>query len=395
MLAKLQTYLKGDRAIWMITLALSVFSLLLVYSSIVTLAYKYHGGNTLKYLVKHGFFLLSGFAIIYGTHRIKYTYFSKLSVLFLYLTVPLLALTLLVGSNINQASRWLTIPVIEQSFQTSDLAKLALIMYVARFLSIKQDEIKDFQKAFLPILFPIIIVCALIFPANFSTAAVLFASTLILMFIGRIRVVYLIGLVFTGILGVFLALSVAKYAPTVFPRASTWVKRVESFSSQENKANYQVEQAKIAIATGGITGKGPGRSTQRNFLPHPYSDFIYAIVLEEYGTIGGVIILFLYIILFLRCIRIAIKTEKIFASLLVIGLGFILVFQAFINMAVAVNLLPVTGQPLPMVSMGGTSIWFTSIAIGIILSVSRGIEEEVRDENETEPLNQTGNYVVA
>lgn len=384
-------YLKGDRAIWLITLFLGVASLLLVYSSIVTLAYKHSDGNTLRYLVRHGFFLLSGFGIIYVTHNIKYNYFSRISQVLLFASIPLLALTLIVGTNINDASRWLTIPVINQSFQTSDFAKLALVMYVARMLSVKQDEIKDFKKAFLPIFIPVVIVCGLIFPANFSTAAVLFAACLVLMFIGRIPISQLISLASIGIVFIVISIGVAKFAPALFPRAETWVNRIENFSKGDQEGNYQVEQAKIAIATGGIQGKGPGNSTQRNFLPHPYSDFIYAIVIEEYGLIGGFLVMFLYLMLFFRAIRIVLKSPKTFGSLLVVGISFILVFQALINMAVAVNLLPVTGQPLPFMSMGGTSIWFTSVAIGVILSVSREVDQNQAQEIPEKENNELNN----
>lgn len=384
-------YLKGDRAIWLITLFLGVASLLLVYSSIVTLAYKHSDGNTLRYLVRHGFFLLSGFGIIYVTYNIKYNYFSRISQVLLFASIPLLALTLIVGTNINDASRWLTIPVINQSFQTSDFAKLALVMYVARMLSVKQDEIKDFKKAFLPIFIPVVIVCGLIFPANFSTAAVLFAACLVLMFIGRIPISQLISLASIGIVFIVISIGVAKFAPALFPRAETWVNRIENFSKGDQEGNYQVEQAKIAIATGGIQGKGPGNSTQRNFLPHPYSDFIYAIVIEEYGLIGGFLVMFLYLMLFFRAIRIVLKSPKTFGSLLVVGISFILVFQALINMAVAVNLLPVTGQPLPFMSMGGTSIWFTSVAIGVILSVSREVDQNQAQEIPEQENNELNN----
>lgn len=296
----------------------------------------------------------------------------------LYLSIPLLLLTLVIGSNLNNASRWLVIPVINQSFQTSDLAKLALVMYVARMLWLKKDVLSSFKEGFLPIIIPVAIVCGLILPANFSTAAVLFSSCMVLMFIGGVPLKHFASLIPAGVVmlaGVFL---IAQFAPKVFPRAETWKKRVERFSSNEKDkdGNYQVEQSKIAIAKGGIAGQGPGNSNQRNFLPHPYSDFIYAIVLEEYGMIGGAIILMLYIILFFRALRIANKTEQLFPQLLALGLSFSLVFQAMINMAVAVNLLPVTGQPLPLVSMGGTSTWFTCLSLGIILSVSRGIELE-------------------
>ena len=313
---------------------------------------------------------------MYGIHRIKYSYFSRVAQLALYVSIPLLLLTLLIGSNLNNATRWLVIPVINQSFQTSDLAKLSLIMYVARRLSISQDIIKDFKKAFVPIVIPIFAVCGLIFPANFSTAAVLFTVCLVLMFIGRISLKHIGATIGSGIVVIALAFLLAMSVPGLLPRIDTWIARIENFSSADSNSNYQAEQSKIAVATGGITGKGPGKSTQRNFLPHPYSDFIYAIVLEEYGLIGGITVLMLYLILLYRAVRIVVKSPKAFGALLAVGIAFMLVFQAMINMAVAVNLFPVTGQPLPMVSMGGTSIWFTCIAIGIILSVSRGVEDE-------------------
>ncbi len=369
-------YTKGDRAIWLVVLFLAIISTLVVYTSITSLAYRHHNGNTFYYLFRHSTFLIIGLGIMYGIHRIKYSYFSRVAQLALYISVPLLILTLLIGSNLNNASRWLVIPVINQSFQTSDLAKLSLIMYVARILSIRQDVIKDFKKAFIPIVLPIFVVCGLIFPANFSTAAVLFTVCLVLMFIGRISLKHIGAMIGSGIAAIGLAFLLAMSVPGLLPRIDTWIARIENFSSADSKGNYQAEQSKIAVAAGGITGKGPGKSTQRNFLPHPYSDFIYAIVLEEYGLIGGVAVLMLYLILLYRAVRIVVKSPKAFGALLAVGIAFMLVFQAMINMAVAVNLFPVTGQPLPMVSMGGTSIWFTCIAIGIILSVSRGIEGE-------------------
>jgi cell division protein FtsW len=377
----------GDKAIWLVVLFLGLLSVLAVYSSIVTLAYKHHEGNTLYYLVRHSMFLAIGLFIIYFVHKVKYIYFSRVSQLALYISIPLLLVTLLFGANINEASRWLVIPVINQTFQTSDFAKLALIMYVARMLVIKQNKITDFKEAFLPIVIPVIIICGLIVRSNFSTAAALFISSLMLMFFGKIKIKHLAGLVAVGLICITIVLLIGKVAPSVFPRAQTWINRVENFGNNNDAdANYQVEQSKIAIATGGIAGKGPGKSTQRNFLPHPYSDFIYAIIIEEYGIIGGFAVVFLYLILLFRAIKIAISCEKLFGSLLVLGISFSLVFQAMINMAVAVNIIPVTGQPLPMISMGGTSIWFTCIAIGIILSVS--VETEKTKVN-TMPAHAT------
>ncbi len=380
-------YFKWDRAIWLIAFFLCIASLLLVYSSISTLAYKYHGGNTIFYLMRHGFFLLAGLGIMFLIHRVRYSYFSRISQLLLYISIPLLLVTLVMGSNINEASRWLQIPVINQTFQTSDLAKLALITYVARMLTVKQDVIHDFNQGVLPILIPVFVVCALIFPANFSTAALLFGSSFILMFLGGVRVKHLSAVIGGVILMVILSFFVAKSAPNLFPRMGTWISRIENFNEPSKDGNYQVEQSKIAIANGGIARLAPGKSIQRNFLPHPYSDFIFAIVLEEYGMLGGILILALYMILFIRVLRIVKKCKQKFGAYLVLGITFMLVFQALVNMAVAVNLFPVTGQPLPLVSMGGTSTWFTCIGLGIVLSVSAHLSEEPDDEESKQGKN--------
>ncbi|MGI8893910.1 MAG: FtsW/RodA/SpoVE family cell cycle protein [Bacteroidia bacterium] len=375
----LETYVKGDRLIWLVVILLSLFSVLAVYSSTGTLAYRYQAGNTEYYLFKHFIILVAGFLIMYLAHLVRYTYYSRIAQLGLLVAIPLLIFTLLSGTNINEASRWLTLPIVNLSFQTSDFAKLALLLFVARILSKKQENIKDFKSAFVPIILPIIIVCGLILPANLSTAAVLFATCIFLMFIGRINLKYIGILLGAGLLMLSIFVTIMLQMEDT-GRVGTWKKRIENFATGNEEGNYQTQQAKIAVATGGLFGKGPGNSSQRNFLPHPYSDFIFAIVIEEYGMFGGAIIVFLYIVLFYRAIIIVKKNPRAFATLLAIGCSFSLVFQAMINMAVAVNLFPVTGQPLPLVSMGGTSIWFTSIAIGIILSVSR--------ESETEPVGK-------
>lgn len=372
----LETYVKGDRVVWLVVILLSLFSVLAVYSSTGTLAYRYQAGNTEYYLFKHFIILIAGFLIMYLAHLVRYTYYSRIAQLGLLVAIPLLIFTLLSGTNINEASRWLTLPIINLSFQTSDFAKLALLLFVARILSKKQENIKDFKSTFVPIILPVIIVCGLILPANLSTAAVLFATCIFLMFIGRVNLKYITILLASGLLLLSIFVTVMLQMENT-GRVGTWKKRIENFVSDDNEGNYQTQQAKIAVATGGLFGKGPGNSSQRNFLPHPYSDFIFAIVIEEYGMFGGAIVVLLYIVLFYRAIIIVKKNPRAFATLLAIGCSFSLVFQAMINMAVAVNLFPVTGQPLPLVSMGGTSIWFTSIAIGIILSVSR--------ENEREP----------
>ena len=379
----LETYFKGDRTIWLIVILLSIVSILAVYSSTGTLAYKYQSGNTEYYLFKHGIIMILGFALMYMGHFVKYTFYARIANLGIIIAIPLLLMTLLMGSNINEASRWLTLPIIGLSFQTSDFAKVALILYVARALSKRQDNIKDFKSAFVPIIVPVGLVCGLILPANFSTSAVLFTTCVILMFIGRISVKYIASMIGIAITVFALFLMIA-YVAGYDGRISTWKARIENFSSGDAEGNYQVEQAKIAVATGGVLGKGPGNSSQRNFLPHPYSDFIFAIIIEEYGLFGGTFVVFLYLLLFYRALQIVKRTERAFAALITIGCAFSLVFQALINMAVAVNLFPVTGQPLPMLSMGGTSIWFTSAAIGIILSVSSEI-----DKSETVPTHAT------
>ncbi len=373
--------IKGDKIIWLVVIILSVLSLLAVYSSTGTLAYKYQGGNTEYYMIKHFIILVFGLLIMYFTHLIKYKYYGRIFQVALWIAIPLLALTLLIGLDLNDAKRVLPLPF-GLTFQTSDLAKLALIIYLARMLTIRQEQIKDFRHAFLPIIFPVLLVCFLIFPANFSTAAILFTTSLVLMFIGRVSLKHIFSMIGIGIVVMLVLFMVAKAYPRTLPRFDTWISRLESFSDKESEENYQVEQAKIAIAKGGIFGKMPGNSEQRNFLPHPYSDFIFAIIIEEYGLIGGALTVFLYMILLFRAVKIVIRCPRNFGAFLTIGVAFSLVFQAMINMGVAVHLLPVTGQTLPLVSMGGTSIWFTSIAIGIILSVSKELENNPEQDEQ-------------
>lgn len=365
--------------IWLVVIILTVFSLLAVYSSTGTLAYRYQQGNTEYYLFKQFIILIFGIGLMYIAHLVKYTYYSRISQLAMFIAVPLLMLTLFTGTNVHEASRWLTLPVINLTFQSSDFAKLALIIYVARLLSKKQEQIKDFKSAFIPIMVPILIVCGLILPANFSTAAALFITCMTMLFIGRINLKYIISLLGIAIALLGLFILILMNSPNQ-GRWSTWKNRTEAYLGIGDNSNrddtYQVEQAKIAIATGGVLGKFPGNSTQRNFLPHPYSDFIYAIIVEEYGLIGAIVVVLMYLILLFRGVRIVSQAPGTFGAFLTFGCCFTLVFQAFINMAVAVNIIPVTGQPLPMVSMGGTSIWFTGIAIGIMLSVSKEEEKE-------------------
>lgn len=357
--------------IWILVVILSAVSLLAVYSSTGSLAYRFHGGNTTYFLVKQLIFLALGLSIVFITHLVSYKVYYPLSTILMGLSIPLLLITLIFGATLNQASRWLEIPGLGITFQTSDVAKLALVMYVAKILSQSQKNIKDLKQGFIPLVLPVGLICLLILPANFSTAALLGLVCWIMMFVGRVNLKYLLG--FTGlgilVLGVFIVVTL-HYKDV--GRVHTWINRVENFVSGGSKdGNYQVEQSKIAIATGGFFGKGPGRSTQRNFLPHPYSDFIFAIIVEEFGLLGGVVILSLYLILLFRSAVIVRKAKRTFPAFLAFGLALLMAMQAMVNMAVAVNLIPVTGQPLPLVSMGGTSLFFSSAAFGIILSISR------------------------
>jgi cell division protein FtsW len=371
----LKKYFKGDPVIWAVILLLSVFSLLAVYSSTGSLAYKYQGGNTSYYILKHATILIMGLVITYVTHLIPYKYFSRISQLLLVIAIPLLLVTLIYGVTRNQASRWLSVPGLSLTFQTSDIAKLAIVMYTARILSKKQDNIKDFKGAFRPLMAPLLLVCALVLPANLSTSLLIFATAFILMFIGRVNLKYLFGMmgIIVLLLGSFIAIALSNDWEG---RIGTWKNRIENYVSAGKEDNYQVSQAKIAIVSGGLVNLRPGKSMQRNFLPHPYSDFIYAIIIEEYGLAGGIIVLALYLYLLFRAAVLVRKSSRTFPAFLAIGLAVMITFQAIINMAVVVNLLPVTGQPLPMISMGGSSLLFTCVALGIIQSVSRGIKTQ-------------------
>jgi cell division protein FtsW len=376
MTVSFRKYLGGDRIIWAVVVLLSLYSLLAVYSTSGILVFRNPGSSSAYFVMRHGLFLVAGFVMIYITHLIPYKYFSRLAQLMLVVAIPLLIITLFFGKNINEASRWLEIPVLGMSFQTSDFAKLALIMFVARVLSQEQENIKDFYRAFLPVIVPVGIICLLILPEDLSTAGILFLTCVVMMYIGRIHTKYL-GLLFAiGVVTIGLYITIVIITEKE-GRVGTWQNRIESYFDKDVE-NYQVQQAKIAIASGGILGKFPGNSTQRNFLPHPYSDFIYAVIIEEYGLLlGGIPILLFYLILLYRAGVIVRKSTRTFPAFLALGLTLGLVIQAFVHMAVAVNLLPVTGQPLPLISMGGTSMIFTCISIGMILSVSRGVNEQL------------------
>jgi cell division protein FtsW len=397
---------KGDKVIWTMVVLLAVVSLLVVYSSTGLLAYKMYKGNTEVYLFKQSAFILAGVLVIYFAHQVNYTVYSKVARILFLISIPLLFYTLFFGVKLNEGSRWIRLPIINMTFQTSDLAKLALFMYLSRLLSKKQDVIKDFKKGFIPVITPIAVVCVLIAPANLSTALLIGATSLMLLFIGRVSAKHLLmtmGVALVPVVILVMAAVIrhkanggeverprAESGSRLFVRVGTWVSRVEAFmyGSKEDvdDNNYQVNQAKIAIAKGGILGKGPGNSEQRNFLPHPYSDFIYAIIIEEYGLVGGAFIVFIYLIFLLRSIRIFRKCPYAFGAFLALGLSFTLVIQALANMAVNVNLFPVTGVTLPLVSMGGSSFLFTCLAIGIILSVARNVEKEAKQLKEEEAV---------
>lgn len=373
------SFLRGDKSIWMVVLMLFGISMLAVYSATGTLAYAKEVDSS-YYLIKQIALAVFGILLMFATHMIDYKYYSRIAQILWVVSIPLLVYTMFFTKSLNDANRWITLPVVGLTFQTSDLAKLALIMFLARQLSLKQDQITDFKEAFLPILLPIVLTCILIAPENLSTAAILFCTSVFVMFIGRIALKHIFMLFGVSMVAasIFILLLFVLPETMLKGRTHTWKNRIENFTQHRDTEDedYQVQQAKIAIAKGGLFKLNPGGSDQRNFLPQAYNDFIYVIIIEEYGLIGGALIVLLYLFFLYRCVRIVIKAPKAFGALLAVGLGIALVTQAMINMAVAVNLLPVTGVTLPLVSMGGSSVIFTSIAFGIILSVSRNIEDE-------------------
>lgn len=388
-------HIQGDKTIWAIVGVLAILSFMPVYSASTNLVYVVGTGSTLGYLMKHMVLLLMGFGIIYGVHKIPYRYFSGGSVLMLPIVLVLLVVTISQGTTIGgaNASRWIRIPLVGIGFQTSTLAGLVLMVYVARYLAKNKEKQINFKESFLQLWLPVGLVLALILPANFSTTAIIFVMILTLTFIGNYPIKYLGIIIGFGILALAFFVLIAKAFPDAMPnRVQTWQSRIENFSSADDKESYQVEKAKIAIASGGPVGVGPGKSTQKNFLPQSSSDFIFAIIIEEYGLLGGVVIVFMYFLLLFRILIVIRKTTTIFGTLLVIGVGCPIIFQAIINMAVATNLFPVTGQTLPLISSGGTSIWMTCFALGMILSVSSSkeeTEEDILDDNPLDILHET------
>lgn len=385
--------LQGDKAIWAIVALLALFSFLPVYSAASNLAYIRGDGNTVRFLIKHGMHLVLGFAMLYGVHKIPHHYFKGLSFIALPFVIILLIVTLAQGTTMGgaNASRWIKIPILGVGFQTSTFAGVVLMVYVARYLAKIKDTAVTFKETIVPLWLPVAGVLALILPANFSTTAIIAAMVVALVFLGGYPLKYLGIVIATGVVALMFFVLLAKAFPGVFPnRVDTWISRVENFANNEvdPDADYQIEKAKIAIASGGLLGQGPGKSVQKNFLPQSSSDFIYAIIVEEFGLSGAGFLLFLYMLLLFRITVIAHKAETIFAKLVVVGVGLPIVFQALINMAVAVELFPVTGQTLPLVSSGGTSIWMTCLAIGIVLSVSAKRKPAApKEEAELNPLD--------
>ncbi len=388
---KLFQYIKGDKAIWAVVTLLALFSFLPVYSSSSNLAYLYGDGNTFKFLIKHFAHLLLGFAILYGVHKVPYRYFKGLSVIALPFVIILLIVTMSQGTTIEgaNASRWIRLPFVGVTFQTSTLASVVLLTYIARYLTRIKDKTVTFKETLLPLWLPVFIVLALILSANFSTTAIIFTMLIVLVFVGGYPLKYLGIILIAGFLMLAMFVVTTKAFPDVFHnRVDTWISRIDNFmDDEETEADYQIEKAKIAIASGGIIGLGPGKSIQKNFLPQSSSDFIYAIIVEEFGLLGSLFLMFLYLLLLFRFVVVAHKSNTVFGKLVVVGVGIPIVFLALINMAVAVELFPVAGQTLPLISSGGSSIWMTCLAIGMVLSVSANREVIKNEENEEHPLD--------
>jgi len=382
----------GDRSIWFIIFMLGLISLVAVYSSSMGLAYKNNSSAHL-YLLQHFALLVVGFVITYIFSMMNHIKFSTIGFAMIGIAVLLLAYTLAFGVSINGAARWIRIPVINLTIQTSDFAKLALVIYLARILTTKQDKIKDFKAAFLPILFPVVLICFLIAPANLSTALLIFLTSLAMMFVGRVRVKFMLGLagIGVGMLGLLYII----WLFFNYGRMGTWTNRIQDYMANGD-GSFQNIQAKIAIANGGAFGMGAGDGGHLRFLPSAYADFIYASICEEYGVLGGMIILVLFVWFFIRVVVLVTKSPRTFGALLAIGLALLITVQALTNMAVSVHLFPVTGLTLPLVSKGGTSLIFTSIAVGMILSVSRFVDKSHKKTIQvTKPSSEDPNLVQA
>ncbi len=392
-MVELLAKLRGDKVIWSFVALLALFSFMPVFSASSNLAYMSHGtGNTISYLIKHLAHIFIGFCMIYWVHKVPYHYFRGISKIALPVVWVLLAYTLFKGTVVDgaNASRWIQVPYIGITFQTSTLASIVLMVFVARYLSKTRETPVTFQASLWELWTPVFITIMLILPANFSTAALIFSMVITLVFVGKYPLKYIGFVVGAGIIALVFFIVVAKAFPDAFPnRVDTWISRIDNFATDKpDEDDYQIEKAKIAIASGGVYGLGPGKSVQKNFLPQSSSDFIYAIIVEEWGLIGGLGVLIMYLLLFFRFIVAAHKATTLFGKLVVVGLGFPIIFQALVNMAVAVELLPVTGQTLPLISSGGSSIWMTCIALGIIIGVTKKEEEVAAEMQEKEKRNE-------
>ena len=384
--------IQGDKTLWAVLILLAGFSFLPVYSAASNLAYVSGSGNTFNYLFKHFIHLSLGFTFMYLMQKIPYHYFRGISILMIPVVIVLLLYTIFqpsVTDSLTNTNRWIKIPFVGFTFQPSTLAGVILMIYVSRYLAKIKDIDVRFSQTILPLWIPTLFILLLILPANFSTTAIIFSMVILLCFVGGYPIKHLVGIVLSGILVLSIFILTIKAYPGIFPnRVDTWKSRIENFVNKENTTeNYQIEKAKIAIATGGVRGLGPGKSVQKNFLPQSSSDFIFAIIVEEYGLIGGLFLLTVYALFLLRIIIISNKAESVFGSLLVIALGVPIVFQALVNIGVSVELFPITGQPLPLISSGGTSIWMTCIAIGIIQSVRNGTGVQINNIEEDSPLD--------
>ena len=386
--------LQGDRVIWIVTLFLSFISILAVYSAISTLGYKADGNNT-RFLIKQVVMISLGLGLMYWLQRVKLTYITRLSKILVFISAGLLAYALLFGTNLNSADRWIKLPVIGLTFQPSDMAKIALIIHTARMLALKRDMLHSFRDGVWPVLWPVLLLCGLILRANFSTAALLAFVCFMMMFLAGVPMKHLNKLIVAALAGVMLIIAIGEAAPTLLPRYKTWKNRIINKAKNDNDGNYQTDLAKYAIWEGGVIPKGPGSSSTRNFMPHPYSDMIYPFIIEEYGSVlGGFGLMLLYLILFYRSIKLSRNNPKMSGQLIAIGLAFMLTIQAIVNMGVAVSLFPTTGQPLPLVSMGGTSTPFTCLSIGLILSLTRAennVGETAEEIQEAPPTNAIQN----
>ncbi len=389
-MAQILQRLQGDRTLWVIAVLLALFSLMPVYSASSNIAYMYGSGDTFTMLAKHGIHLLLGLLLMFAVHNMNYRHFGAIAVVMMPVAVVLLIYTYFGGVNTSNATRWIRIPFLGFTFQTSALASVVLLLYLARNLAkIDKADLRSFKHSFTRLLLPIFVICGLILPSNFSTAALVFIMCMMLLFVGGYALKNLLYLLGGGVVVLALFITLVMAFPNISNRVATWKARIESFVSPEKGDNYQVHKAKMAIAQGEIIGKGPGKSVQKNFLPQSNSDFIYAVIVEEFGLIGGFLVVAFYVLFFVRVLIVTTKAPTNFAMLAAFGTGLGIIIQAFVNLGVAVNLLPVTGQTLPLISAGGSSIWMTCISIGIILSISRGKLEENPEPapEEMNPIN--------